>query len=152
MLKISGGATPEDPCCSILVVSGIDQCLESGSDMGIPGDCKCQVTQVNTHDCSQQIRCTGVEADVAGQDKLNVNACSLSKSQTLLVAPAKVKVEYFDNLLVSLGNGINGLAAADVSVPIAQNEIPGDFIDDDLDHIALKERLRMLLSRCHFYF
>lgn len=68
------------------------------------------------------------------------------------MAPAKVKVEYFDNLLGSLGNGINGLAAADVSVSIVQNEIPGDFVDDDLDHIALKERLRMLLSRCHFYF
>ncbi|XP_035547910.1 uncharacterized protein LOC108988165 isoform X3 [Juglans regia] len=96
---------------------------------------------------SQQIRCTGVEADVAGQDKLNVKACTLPKSQTLPVAPAKVKVEYFDNLLISSGNGINGLAAADVSVSIAQNEIPGDFVDDDLDHIALKERLRMLLSR-----
>ncbi|KAF5480019.1 hypothetical protein F2P56_000795 [Juglans regia] len=99
------------------------------------------------HCNSSQIRCTGVEADVAGQDKLNVKACTLPKSQTLPVAPAKVKVEYFDNLLISSGNGINGLAAADVSVSIAQNEIPGDFVDDDLDHIALKERLRMLLSR-----
>lgn len=120
--------------------------------MGIPGDCKCQVTQLNAHACSQQIRCIGVESDVAGQENLIVNACTLPESQNHSVAPAKVKVEYFDNLLVSLGNGIYDLSAADVSVSMAQNEIPGDFVDDDLDHIVLKERLRMLLSRYPIYF
>lgn len=68
------------------------------------------------------------------------------------MVPAKVEVEYFDNLLSSLGNSINGCAGADVSAVMVNNEILNDFVDDDCDHIVLKERRRRLLSRFHFVF
>ncbi|KAE8021959.1 hypothetical protein FH972_007804 [Carpinus fangiana] len=105
--------TSEDPSCRISVGSPIDQCLQSAACQkcrDMPGDCNCQGTQVKGHACSEQIICSGVNTDVAGREKLNVNVCTLHK----------------------------------VTV---KNEIPSDFADDDLDHIVLKQRRKMLLSR-----
>lgn len=118
----------------------------------MPGDCNCQGTQVKGHACSEQIICSGVNTDIAGKEKLDVNVCTLQKGQTLPVAPAKVKIEYFDNLMNSSSSGINGFAGAGVSAVTVKNEIPSDFADDDLDHIVLKQRRKMLLSRCPFVF
>ncbi|XP_059450487.1 uncharacterized protein LOC132181328 isoform X2 [Corylus avellana] len=105
--------TSVDPCCRISVGSPIDQCFQSATCQkckDMPGDCNCQGTQVKGHACSEQIICSGVNTDVAGQEKLNVNVCTLHE----------------------------------VTV---KNEIPSDFADDDLDHIVLKQRRKMLLSR-----
>ena len=147
------GVSPEDPCCRILLGSAIDQCSQSytcGKFVGMPVDGNHPGTQVNAFACSEQRRCSGVNTDVFVEEKLDANDCTLHKSQTLPVVPAKIKVEHSDNLLNSLGDGVNGFVGADVAAVVVKNEIPTNFPDDDLDHIVLKERRRMLLSRCHF--
>uniref|UniRef100_A0A2N9ETB0 Uncharacterized protein n=1 Tax=Fagus sylvatica TaxID=28930 RepID=A0A2N9ETB0_FAGSY len=144
------GISLEDPCCRILLGSAIDQCPQSytfGKFVGMPGDGNHPGTQVNAFACSEQRRCSGVNTDVFVEEKLDANDCTLHKSQTLPVVPAKIKVEHSDNLPNSLGDGVNGFVGADVAAVVVKNEIPSNFPDDDLDHIVLKERRRMLLSR-----
>uniref|UniRef100_A0A5B6ZMS7 Uncharacterized protein n=1 Tax=Davidia involucrata TaxID=16924 RepID=A0A5B6ZMS7_DAVIN len=61
--------------------------------------------------------------------------------------PIKVKVDNIDNSPMSLlENGVNCSSLSDVQVVKVKNEIPDDF-EDDLDHIVLKERRMMLISR-----
>ena len=152
--KDPSGVSSEDPCCRILLDSAIDHCLQSstsGKYVGLPGDGNHHDTQVNAYPYSEQGRCSGVNTDDVGEEKKHdVDDFTLHKSQTLLVVPAKLKVEHSDNLLNSLSNGVNGFAGDDISAVAVKTEIPSDFPDDDLDHIVLKERRRMLLSRCHF--
>lgn len=137
-------------CRGILLASAIDQSSQNATCQkckDMPGDCNCLGTQVNGLACSEQIRCNRVNADVSGQEKLNVNVGTPNKIQTLQVVPAEVKVEPFDSLMSSSGNGINGSAGADRSaVTVKKSEIPSDITDDGLDHIVLKERQKMLLS------
>ncbi|XP_023887550.1 uncharacterized protein LOC111999650 [Quercus suber] len=150
-IKDPSKVSSEDPCCRILLDSAIDHCSQSsicGKYVGMPGDGNHHDTQVNAYPYSEQGRCSGVNTDDIGEEKKHdVDDCTLHKSQTLLVVPAKIKVEHSDNLLNSLGNGVNGFAGDDMSAVAVKTEIPSDFPDDDLDHIVLKERRRMLLSR-----
>lgn len=149
--KDPSGVSSEDPGCRILLDSAIDHCLQSstcGKYVGLPGDGNHHDTQVNAYPYSEQGRCSGVNTDDVGEEKKHdVDDFTLHKSQTLLVVPAKIKVEHSGNLLNSLGNGVNGFAGDDMSAVAVKTEIPSDFPNDDLDHIVLKERRRMLLSR-----
>lgn len=90
-------------------------------------------------------------AKEAGLEKVEVN--TLYKNMALSIDSAKVKVENSDNIVLSaLGDGVNDFVGVDAAADTVCKNTPDDFADDDLDHIVLKERRRMLLQRCHFVF
>lgn len=62
--------------------------------------------------------------------------------------PVKVKALVTDNKIVNtLGNSVNTSFVEGLQAINVKSENPDDFLDD-LDHIVLKERKRILLSRC----
>ncbi|KAI9161256.1 hypothetical protein LWI28_015771 [Acer negundo] len=128
--------------------SAVDQCPQASPyhlDVGTPGDCNCQSIHINTKICSDQTTHVGLNADVSGPEKVHFNVCTCDKNQVLSSVPVEVKVENSDNhVLSSSGDGVNDFASVDVSVAKANSN---DFSFDDLDHIALKERQRMLQKR-----
>ncbi|TXG69913.1 hypothetical protein EZV62_004848 [Acer yangbiense] len=128
--------------------SAVDQCPQASPyhlDVGTPGDCNCQSTHINTKICSDQTTHVGLNADVSGPEKVHFNVCTCDKNKVLSSVPVEVKVENSDNHVLSLsGDGVNDFASADVSAAKANSN---DFSFDDLDHIALKERQRMLQKR-----
>lgn len=82
----------------------------------------------------------------AGLEKVEVN--TLYKNMLLSIDSAKVKVENSDNIVLSaLGDGVNDFIGVDAAADTVCTNTPDDFADDDLDHIVLKERRRMLLQR-----
>ncbi|KAK9272068.1 hypothetical protein L1049_002437 [Liquidambar formosana] len=149
--KVFGGVSTEISYCRTSVESGaVDPCLQnvtSSQFVGLPGDCNFQGTLSNTYICSNQITCTEINADIAGMEKLDAKICTLPQHPTLLKVPGEVKVDYFENnLMSSFGGGINDPAGDDVQAVRIKREIPDDSVDD-LDNIVLKERQRMLLQR-----
>ncbi|KAM4131767.1 hypothetical protein ACJW30_01G200600 [Castanea mollissima] len=91
------GVSSEDPCCRILLDSAIDHCSQSstcGKYVGMPGNGNHHDTQVNAYPYSEQRRCSGVNTDDVGEEKKHdVDDCTLHKSQTLLVVPAKIRLQ-----------------------------------------------------------
>lgn len=62
----------------------------------------------------------------------------------------RVRVESTSILSGTLADGVDNFASAGVAVTKVKNEMFDDF-DEDLDHVLLIERLRMLLSRFHIF-
>ena len=62
----------------------------------------------------------------------------------------RVRVESTSILSGTLAAGVDSFAPAGVAVSKVKNEMFDDF-DEDLDHVLLIERLRMLLSRFHIF-
>lgn len=84
-------------------------------------------------------------------EEVEVN--TLYENMVLSIDSAEVKVENSDNnVLSALGDGVNDFVGIDAAADTVRTNTPVDFADDDLDHIVLKERRRMLLQRCHFFF
>ena len=84
----------------------------------------------------------------------NVNACSriLAQCSMLSKYPVKVEVDYADNNLTSSpGNYVACSLDSDLQAVKKTTGIASDF-EEDLDHIVLKERQRLLLSRCCLLF
>ncbi|KAK2652512.1 hypothetical protein Ddye_012368 [Dipteronia dyeriana] len=128
--------------------SAVDQCPQAAPyhlDVGTLGDCNCQSIHINTKICSDRTTHVGLNADVSGPEKVHFNVCTCDKNKVLSSVPVKVKVENSDNHVLSLsGDGVNDFASAGVSAAKVHSN---DFSFDDLDHIALKERQRMLQKR-----
>lgn len=61
-----------------------------------------------------------------------------------------VRVESISSLPGTLADGVDNFGSAGVAVTKVKNEMFDDF-DEDLDHVLLIERLRMLLSRFHIF-
>ena len=61
-----------------------------------------------------------------------------------------VRVESISSLSGTLADGVDNIGSAGVAVTKVKNEMFDDF-DEDLDHVLLIERLRMLLSRFHIF-
>ncbi|KAJ0098428.1 hypothetical protein Patl1_21226 [Pistacia atlantica] len=97
---------------------------------------------------SDQITCPGVDVDVAGLEKVSVSNCTSNENPASFSVPSEVKVENFGNhVFSSLGDGVNDFVGNDAPADKVNTNIPNDFANDDLDHIVLKERQRMLLKR-----
>ncbi|KAF4351426.1 hypothetical protein G4B88_005658 [Cannabis sativa] len=127
----------------IVEKSVLDPCSENGNcilDAGISGDC--------FNDSVEQIKCTVSNGDVAEVGKLAANVSSYPAISTLSDVPAvAAHMGNSDNMLHSMGGCLRNSSVADLPPVQVKSEI-SDLIDDDcLDHIVLKERQRMLLSR-----
>ncbi|XP_011001564.1 PREDICTED: uncharacterized protein LOC105108806 isoform X2 [Populus euphratica] len=98
----------------------VNQCLQNGiggQDLVKSGDCSSQGTKVNAHVCLDQ-----------GQP-----------------AEAEVKCSY-NNVQSTLGDSMTGSAGADLQTIKVKSNSPDDCADD-LDHVVLRVRQGMLLSR-----
>uniref|UniRef100_A0A5B6ZK40 Uncharacterized protein n=1 Tax=Davidia involucrata TaxID=16924 RepID=A0A5B6ZK40_DAVIN len=121
--------------------------LTEQSNAGVLGEYSYQGTQVNEYSCSNRIASSEVNADTVRVEKVDATASTLLQCSIPSKHPDNVKVEFIDNCLMSsLENVVKGSSGAAVQVIKIKTEIPNDF-EDDLDHIALKDRRRMLLSR-----
>ncbi|KAH8483187.1 hypothetical protein H0E87_027817 [Populus deltoides] len=98
----------------------VNQCLQNGiggQDLVKSGDCSGQGTKVNAYVC-------------------------LDQSQ-----PAEAKVECsYNNVRSTLGDSMTGSAGADLQTIKVKSNSPDDCADD-LDHVVLRVRQGMLLSR-----
>ncbi|GMN28462.1 hypothetical protein TIFTF001_002064 [Ficus carica] len=135
---------------NIVEYDAVDQCLQNRNcvqDVGTSGD---------SLSSSEKINCRKSNDSFAQVGKFDSDICSLPQNSTLSEVTTQVKVEYSDGVQHSMGGGTNGSSGADVPAISVKNEI-SDHIAydhlrdhvayDHLDHIVLKERQIMLLSR-----
>uniref|UniRef100_A0A6N2N763 Uncharacterized protein n=1 Tax=Salix viminalis TaxID=40686 RepID=A0A6N2N763_SALVM len=98
----------------------VNQCLQNGiggQDLGKSGDCSRQGSKVNASVCMDQSQ------------------------------PAEAKVDSSDNnIQITLGDSMTVSAGADLQTIKVKSNSP-DHCADDLDHVVLRVRQRMLLSR-----
>lgn len=149
---IPRGAPSEVLCSKSEVDYSVNQLLHNDAcseHVEMTAICDSNGTKLNTFASSHQIECTKPSIDVAQLEKIEVGSCTLPENPTLLEVSAEVMVAP-DNLSSSFGDGMNGFAGSPVQAVEVKSEISGHSTYDHLDHIALKERQRMLLSRFHF--
>lgn len=93
----------------------------------------------------QQVTCPTIQTDASGVKETSVNISSLPQRPMLCDVTAAMKVEDSEILSSSVNNGRKTSLQLDFPAPKVKMEISEDV--DDLDHIVLKERQRMLLAR-----
>lgn len=91
--------------------------------------------------------CPTFETDACGVEKTSANVI-LARCPTLSAfdGRATIKVEDYEIPSSSVDKGKEASIQLDFPIPKVKKEIPEGIVDD-LDHIVLKERLRMLLAR-----
>ncbi|XP_057501287.1 uncharacterized protein LOC130785188 isoform X2 [Actinidia eriantha] len=159
-----GSKIPSIPPTDVVVVEKEDQqcdlqvsnpgCFAQGernqklspdqSHAGVIREYSCQETEVNERVSLNRIR---VNADTVLVEKINACSRTLAQCSMLSKYPVKVEVDYADNNLTSSpGNDVVSSLDTDLQAVKIKTEIASDF-EEDLDHIVLKERQRLLLSR-----
>ncbi|XP_045828965.1 uncharacterized protein LOC123920706 isoform X2 [Trifolium pratense] len=106
-------------------------------------------TVKNEHDDSNsQVTYSKVRNDAIGVEKSSVNTSSLRPSSTVCDVPVTMKVEDSEILLSNVDNGGNGNTSFQLDFPATKvKEEIHESIVDELDHVVLIERQRMLLAR-----
>ncbi|MED6114145.1 hypothetical protein PIB30_077479 [Stylosanthes scabra] len=99
------------------------------------------VKKEHDEDSDLQITCGTVRTNVREEEKTNINTSSLPQNPTHCDVPTAVKIEDCD-----VDDGRQTFLQSDCPAQKVKQEISEDIVDD-LDHIVLKERLRMLLAR-----
>ncbi|KAF7816329.1 uncharacterized protein G2W53_030298 [Senna tora] len=94
----------------------------------------------------QQVKCSTLKTDAGGPAIAGVNIINLPQCPTLCDAPGVIKTEDSEVILSSIENGRKSSTQSYFPTLKVKKEVPNDFVDD-LDHIVLKERQRMLLAR-----
>ncbi|KAK2376847.1 hypothetical protein QL285_077596 [Trifolium repens] len=101
--------------------------------------------ELDVSDSQSQVTYSKVQNDAIGAEKTSVNTSSLSPSSTICDVPVTMKVE---DSKILLSNGGNGNASFQLDFPAMKvKEEIYESIVDELDHVVLKERQRMLLAR-----
>ncbi|KAJ4833868.1 hypothetical protein Tsubulata_039778 [Turnera subulata] len=111
--------------------------------LSAPLDCSHGQIKLRLHSSSDKVTCSAADFNSPDAEEVNANHCTTSGNQMLPTKSAEMKVESFDHPQNSIGGGLSGSAGADVHAL----KINDDVSNDDLDHIVLKERQRMLLER-----
>ncbi|KAG4955158.1 hypothetical protein JHK87_040752 [Glycine soja] len=95
----------------------------------------------------KELVCPTFETDACGVEKTSANVI-LARCPTLSAfdGRATIKVEDYEIPSSSVDKGKEASIQLDFPIPKVKKEIPEGIVDD-LDHIVLKERLRMLLAR-----
>ncbi|KAF9664085.1 hypothetical protein SADUNF_Sadunf17G0119500 [Salix dunnii] len=128
----------------------VNQCLQNGTggqDLVKSGDCSRQGSKVNASVRLDQVMCSEVAGSGVGIEKVETAACTLTQNSMVQSQPAEAKVDCSDNnIQLTLGDSTTGSAGADVQTIKIKSNSPDDFADD-LDHVVLRVRQRMLLSR-----
>ncbi|XVF71387.1 hypothetical protein PTKIN_Ptkin12aG0033600 [Pterospermum kingtungense] len=101
---------------------------------------------VNCHECQADPQ-KGTEADAFGQEEINVGVSLPPISVPSNVSAIK-NVDCADNMLLSLSKGdTTSFASTGVIAATTMDKRLSDFTFDELDHIVLKERRKLLLER-----
>lgn len=150
---IPRGTMPGLLCSKTVVNSSLDQCLQNdvcSQNVEMPCDSDYNGTEVNTLTSSKQIACTESDTNVGQPEKIDVNIFTLPENPSLSEVHAEEKAASSGSLLSSFGDGMNCFAGSPVSAVKVKREMSDHCTYDPLDHISLKERQKMLQSRCHF--
>ncbi|KAK2990743.1 hypothetical protein RJ640_003811 [Escallonia rubra] len=127
---------------STLCFAAIDFC-HSGKHAVGAGEFLRQEVEANDCKCSNQRTGTEVNAGILRPEKFDASAPTLQCS-VLSKCNVGEKMESTESL-VSSGNCLSASSGASLQAVQMKLEVPEDFWDD-LDHIVLKERQKMLLS------
>ncbi|KAL1308236.1 hypothetical protein HN51_050166 [Arachis hypogaea] len=92
-------------------------------------------------DSDLQVTCRKVQTNVREEEKTSINTSSLSQNPIHCDVPTAAKVEDSD-----IDDGRKTSLQSDFPALKVKQEISEDIVDD-LDHMVLKERLRLLLAR-----
>ncbi|XP_073261907.1 uncharacterized protein [Populus alba] len=128
----------------------VNQCLQNGiGGQGLvkSGDCSSQGTKVNAFVCLDQVMCSEVAGNGFGIEKVETVVCTLTQNSMAQSQPAEAKVECsYNNVQSTLEDSMTGSAGADLQTIKVKSNSPDDCADD-LDHVVLRVRQGMLLSR-----
>lgn len=114
-------------------------------------DYSCQGTERNEYVSSNGIKPIEANGDTVLVEKVDARSSTLTPCSMLSKNTVKEEVDLVEhNLTNSRGNGMEGAPGSDVRGVRTRKEIADDF--KDLDHVVLKERRRLLLSRCRSLF
>ncbi|XP_027332148.1 uncharacterized protein LOC113847328 isoform X2 [Abrus precatorius] len=115
------------------------------NDTRIPLDV---VVKKENEDCDSRVTCPTFQTDASGVERTSVNVSSLARCPTLSVydGVVTIKVEDYEILSNSVDKGRKTSLQLNFPTTEVKKEIP-EGVDDDLDHIVLKKRSRMLLAR-----
>ncbi|KAJ6861478.1 hypothetical protein NC651_037536 [Populus alba x Populus x berolinensis] len=127
----------------------VNQCLQNGiGGQGLvkSGDCSSQGTKVNAYVCLDQVMCSEVAGNGFGIEKVET-VCTLTQNSMAQSQPAEAKIECsYNNVQSTLEDSMTGSAGADLqTIKVKSNS--SDDCADDLDHVVLRVRQGMLLSR-----
>lgn len=115
---------------------------------GLLGDNSSQGTEGNENVSSNGIKSIEANGETVLVEKVDACSSTLTPCSVLSMYHVKAEVDYPDhNLITSQGNGVEGALGTELRAVNLRKEIADDLVDD-LDHIVLKERRRLLLSRC----
>ncbi|KAG5534340.1 hypothetical protein RHGRI_022464 [Rhododendron griersonianum] len=118
------------------------------SQTGLLGDNSSQGTEGNENVSSNGIKSIEANGETVLVEKVDACSSTLTPCSVLSMYHVKAEVDYPDhNLITSQGNGVEGALGTELRAVNLRKEIADDLVDD-LDHIVLKERRRLLLSRC----
>lgn len=127
----------------------VNQCLQNGiGGQGLvkSGDCSSQGTKVNAYVCLDQVMRSEVAGNGFGNEKVET-VCTLTQNSMAQSQPAEAKVECsYNNVQSTLEDSMTGSAGADLQTIKVKSNSPDDCADD-LDHVVLRVRQGMLLSR-----
>nr|KYP42211.1 hypothetical protein KK1_036396 [Cajanus cajan] len=107
------------------------------------------IKEEHLQDCHSQVTCPALKADASRLEKTGANVAILARCPTLSPSDGRVavKVEDYETPSCSVDKGgEKAYTQLDIPTLKVKEEIPEGIVDD-LDHVVLKERLRVLLDR-----
>lgn len=138
-------------CADNMLLSKSEDDTKNSASTGVIISCQDVGLPINGNSQeSQADPLKGTEADASGLEKINVGV-SLPPTSVPSNVSAIKKVDCSDNMLLSLskGDAISFASTSVIDVTTMDKKL-SDLTFDELDHIVLKERRKLLLKRFHF--
>lgn len=125
------------------------RCSGNGStssyqDEDLSQNCNIQETQATESSCAYQRIFPEANGSTSGLERFDENDQSLPGHSKSSIPTIETKVEHSDN------DAMSSCRRCAIGEPVkVKTEVSDEVGTDELDHIPLKERQRMLLSRCY---